>query len=224
MLKGPLEGTATFDPTVILLTTLGLIDRCWKVDLQLQNLYQTLEGEAVGPVYWPELSTEIEGIDIEELVKVFPVAFKFFDMRTAHVCMFFWATSAILWSGMAYTYKVLLGFQAANSIRADAFSDKTIAQFNIAQPPALGYRADVATLDRNICQSIEFCLGDEFRGFGARAVVFPLKVAIETLHDAPNCEQELRWAQAAMAKISQCGIRIMKHFPVSMTDHAYLPV
>jgi hypothetical protein len=89
MLKGPLEGTATFDPTVILLTTLGLIDRCWKVDLQLQNLYQTLEGEAVGPVYWPELSTEIEGIDIEELVKVFPVAFKFSDMRTAHVCISF---------------------------------------------------------------------------------------------------------------------------------------
>jgi hypothetical protein len=54
--------------------------------------------------------------------------------------------------------------------------------------------------------------------------VFPLKVAIETPHDAPHCEQELRWAQAAMAKISQCGIRIMKHFLVSMTDHAYLLV
>jgi hypothetical protein len=33
MLKGPLEGAATFDPTVILLTILGLIDRCWNVDL-----------------------------------------------------------------------------------------------------------------------------------------------------------------------------------------------
>ena len=83
---------------------------------------------------------------------------------------------------------------------------------------------DVATLARNICQSIEFCLGDEFRGFGGRAAVFPLKVAIETLHDAPNCEQELRWAQAAMARISQSGVRIMKHFHVSMTDHAYLPL
>jgi hypothetical protein len=223
MLRGPVEGTATFDPTVILVTILGLIDRCWKVDLQLQNFYRTLEEESEGPVYWPELSTEIEGIDSEELGNVFPVAFKFSDMRTAHVCMFFWATSAILWSGMAYTYKLVLGFQAASSIRAETLPDKTTAQFNIAQPPALGHRTDVATLARNICQSIEFCLGDEFRGFGARAAVFPVKVAIETLHDAPNCEQELRWAQAAMARISQSGVRIMKHYPVSMTDHAYLP-
>jgi hypothetical protein len=51
-----------------------------------------------------------------------------------------------------------------------------------------------------------------------------LKVAIETLHDAPNCEHELRWAQAAMGRISQSSVRIMKHFPVSMTDHAYLSV
>jgi hypothetical protein len=83
---------------------------------------------------------------------------------------------------------------------------------------------DVATLARNICQSIEFCLGDEFRGFGGRAAVFPLKVAIETLHDAPNCEQELRWAQAAMGRISQSSVQIMNHFPILMTDHACLPV
>jgi hypothetical protein len=88
--------------------------------------------------------------------------------------MLFWATLAILWSGMAYTYKALLGFQAANLIRTNTLPDKTIAQLNIAQPPALGHRTDVVTLAPNICQSIEFCLGDEFRGFGARAAVFPL--------------------------------------------------
>jgi hypothetical protein len=109
-------------------------------------------------------------------------------MRTAHVCILFWATSAILWSWMTYTYKLLLGLQAASSLRADTLRDETLGQFNIAQPPALGHRTDVATLARNICQSIEFCLGDEFRGLGPRAALFPLNVAIETLHDAPNCE------------------------------------
>ena len=223
MLQGPVEGTATIDPTVMLLTLLGLNDRCWKVDLELQNFYKTLEEEALGPVYWPELSTEIEGIDSEELGKVFPVAFKYLDMRTAHVCMFFWATSAILWSGIAYTYKLLLGIQAANSIRTDTLPGKSPAQFDVAHLPPLEHRRDVATLARNICQSIEFCLSDEFRGAGARAAVFPLKVAIETLHDAPGCERELLWAQAAMVRINQSGLQIMKHLPVSMTDHSFLP-
>jgi hypothetical protein len=98
-----------------------------------------LEEEAVGPIYWPESSTEIGGIDSEKLGMFFPVAFKFSDMRTAHVCMFFWATPAILWSGMACTYKVLLRFQAVNLIRANTLLDKATAQLNIAQPPALGY-------------------------------------------------------------------------------------
>jgi hypothetical protein len=223
MLQGAMEGTATIDPTVMLMTLLGLIDRCWKVDLQLHNFYQTLEEDTLGPVYWPELSTEIEGIDSEELGKVFPVTFKYLDMRTAHMCIFFWATSAILWSGMAYAYKLLLGLQAATSIRIDALPDDIKAVFNIAQPPPLGHRTEVAILARNICQSLEFCLADEFRGVGARAAVFPLKVAIETLHDAPGCERELHWAEAAMARISQNGVRIMEHLPVPLTDHSCLP-
>jgi hypothetical protein len=118
ILRGPIEGTEIIDPTVMLLTILGLIDRCWKADLQLQNLYQTLEEGALGPVYWPDLSTDGEEID-EELGKIFPVAFKFLDMQTAHTCIFFWATSIILWSGMAYTYKLLSSIQVLNSIKAD---------------------------------------------------------------------------------------------------------
>jgi hypothetical protein len=208
---------------VMLVTLLGLVDRCWKADLQLQNFYQTLEKETLGPVYWPELSTNIEGIDSEEVEKVFPVAFKYLDIRTAHMCIFFWATSAILWSGMAYAYKLLFGIQAATSIRIEALPGEFKAPFNIAQPPPLGHRTDVVTLARNICQSIEFCLADELRGVGARAAVFPLKVAIEALHDAPGCERELCWAEAAMARISQSGVQIMKHIPVPLTDHSYLP-
>ena len=52
--------------------------------------------------------------------------------------------------------------------------------------------------------------------------VFPLKVAIETLYDA-HCERELLWAQAAMARIDQTGIKLMKHLPAPLTDHAYIP-
>jgi hypothetical protein len=54
------------------------------------------------------------------------------------------------------------------------------------------------------------------------AAVFPLKVAIETFHDAEGCERELAWALANMAKIGG-GVQIMNHLGVKMTDHSYLP-
>lgn len=118
---------------------------------------------------------------------------------------------------MAYTYKLLLGIAAATSM-----IEKEAGHFDIAQLPPLEHRKDVANMAKNICQSVEYCLGDEHRGLGARAVVFPLKVAIETLHDA-HCERELLWAEAAMARVDERGVRIMKHLPVPLTDHAFLP-
>jgi hypothetical protein len=88
MLQAPLEGRATLDPSVMVLLILGLVDRCWKVDSQLREFYTNLEEETLGPLYWPELSTEIEGVDTEmKLGKVFPVAFKFLDLHIAHLCL-----------------------------------------------------------------------------------------------------------------------------------------
>jgi hypothetical protein len=101
-------------------------------------------------------------------------------------------------------------------------SAKDESLLDITQLPPLGHRTDVTSMAKNICQAVEYCLGDEHRGLGARAAVFPLKVAIETLHDA-HCDRELLWAQAAMARADQTGIRIMKHLPDPMTDHAFLP-
>lgn len=216
MLKGVIEGTKTLDPTVMLLGLLGLIDRCWKIDVQLQNFYHILEEESVGPIYWPELRESDE-------ISVFPVIFKYPGIRTAHTVIFYWATSAILWSGMAYTYKMLLGVQVANTMRTGTTPDTNLAQFDIAQLPPLGHRTDITALARNICQSIDFCLADDFGGVGARAAVFPLKVAIEAFHDAPGCEKEQAWAEATMGNIIQSGVRIMQHIPIQMTDRAYLP-
>ena len=229
MLRDPLEGTVAVDPRAMLLSTLGLIDRCWKVDSQLQNFYTSLEEDILGPVYWPELSTEFDWVDSQiHTGKVFPVCFQFLDMRTAHTCMVYWASLAILWSGMGYTYRIIAGIAAENGLKNDATAlgdtlNTDASHSDITQLPPLGHRTDIATLARNICQSIEYCLADEHRGWGARAAVFPLKVAIETLHDTPGCERELRWAQAAMARVNHSGIRIMNNLPLSLTDHTFLP-
>ena len=127
---------------------------------------------------------------------MFPVSFQFLDMRTAHICLVYWACMAILWSGIGYTYRLLAGIAAANAINIKAEHPKNdAARFDVTQLPPRGHLTDVATLARNICQSIGFCFKDEYRGLGARSAVFPLKVAIETLHDAPGCERKLLWVQ-----------------------------
>ncbi|KAG0649459.1 hypothetical protein D0Z07_4106 [Hyphodiscus hymeniophilus] len=223
MLQAPLEGSTPLDPSVMLAFVLGLVDRCWKVDAQLGDFYACLERESLGPIYWPELSTGIKGLDTEtELGQVFPVAFQYLDMRMAHICLLYWATNCILWSGMAYTYQLLFGIAATASLKSGASSVGGKPQFDITDLPPLEHRKDVASQAKNICQSVEYCLLDEHRGLGARAAVFPLKVAIETLHDA-HCDRELLWAQAAMSAVNQTGVQLMKHLPVSLTDHAFLP-
>jgi hypothetical protein len=170
MLQGVVEGTKTLDPTVMLLGILELIYRCWKIDVQLENFWHSL-----GPVYWPELRTESEEISDEDIGNVFPVAFKYSGIRLAHPVIFYWATSAILWSGLSYAYKLLLSIQVTNTMTGTP-PNKNSAQLDIAQLPPLGHRTDITLLARNICQSINFCLADDFGGVGSRAAVFPLEV------------------------------------------------
>jgi len=90
MLQPPLEGTGVPDPSLMLAVLFGLIDRCWKMDTLLQNFYSTLELETLGPIYWPELSSEIGEVDAgTDLGKVFPVSFKFLDVGMAHICLIY---------------------------------------------------------------------------------------------------------------------------------------
>ena len=104
MLQAPLEGSAAFDPSVMLDLILGLVDRCWTVDAELQKFYESLEKRTLGPVYWPELSIEVEGVANEGGVgKVFPVAFKFLDLKMAHVCLLYCMQfSTFLLHGLAW--------------------------------------------------------------------------------------------------------------------------
>ena len=123
---------------------------------------------------------------------------------------------------MAFVYKLLRGIGEATSMTIGDQSEKDANHFNARILSPLGYREDVASMAKNICQSVQYCLSDEHRGLGARAAIFPLKVAIETLHDA-HCEKELRWAHNAMERAVQTGVQIMKHLPVPMTDHGLIP-
>jgi len=207
-LLGPAVASGAVDPSSLFTGMLDLLKRCWEMDAQLQSCYEDLENTNLGPIYWPILSAEKPPVnEDQDIGVVFPVSFHFQNLKMSHLCMLYWASTAILWSGMGYSYKMLETFGVNPSI---------------FQLPPLGHRADVTPLARNICQSLEYCMKDEHRGLGKTTAAMPLKVAIEILHDA-GCERELAWAVDAMLKIGGTAARLMCHLGVPMTDHAYLP-
>jgi hypothetical protein len=234
MLQRPIE-TLTVDPSALFIGVLELTERCWSLDAKLQVFYKDMERDNLGPLHWPELAAGLVSTEDEtNLGKVFPVAFQFQNLRLAHLCMLYWASSAILWSGMSFTYRLIAGFQAmamaaSTSISVDAASSSNniinnpLQDFDITRLPPLEHRANVASLARNICQSLEYCLSTGQHGLGKTMSALPIKVAIETFHDADGCERELAWATKAMEIISGDGARIMGHLGIKWTDHAFLP-
>lgn len=219
--KVPLE------PSDLQARILEIIDQGWKLDIRLRSFYNRFEKETSGPVYWAELSKfAVSSIESPALRAIFPVSFHFPDMETAHICLLYWATLSILWSGMGFLYNVIAGFQlhivSEESPSSGESQGSSVRGFATANLPPLKHRADVAALAKNICQSVEFCMQD---GLGASptTIVFPLKVAIETLHSSPDCGRELAWAEAAWEKIHGTGIRLLSHLGDHLTTRSYLP-
>lgn len=216
----------TLNVEALLVKILEIIDRGWKLDARFRAFYADLERENLGPLYWPQLSAGmVTTADEPELGKIFPVSFQFLNIGMAHMCMLYWTSSAILWSGIGYMYKVIAGFQALQPQQDGSPSNGEDATpgFSMAHLPPLEHRSDVASVAKNICQSLEYSLHFDDQSPWKTRAVFPIKVAIETLHDAPGCERELEWAIAAMEKITGEGVRILSHVNTEWTCHAFLP-
>lgn len=229
-------GAAEFnnvDPKEALSKVLKVINSAWQLDAKFKTFYVEFEGELPGQLYWPELSQgTITTSDEEELGKVFPVAFQFVNMKIAHICVLHWASTAILWAGMLYLYKVIIGLQAQQAIIQPLDEESPIYDesysppaFNMDQLPPLEHRADISANAKNICQSVEYSILNEDESPWTTRAVFPLKVAIEALHDTPGYEREEHWGIAAMEKILGGGVRILGLIREGNKwgDHAVLP-
>ena len=145
--------------------------------------------------------------------------------------MLYWASTAILWSGMGYIYKVIAGFLAQQATlhpteegSLGKSEGNATPRFSVDMLPPLGHRTDVSAPAKNICQSVEFSLLHEDTTPWTTRAVFPLKVSIEAFHDSQGCEREEMWGVAAMQKILGDGVRILGHVgDDKWTEHAFLP-
>jgi hypothetical protein len=174
-----------------------IVDCCWKLDAKLRQIYKELESRNLGPLYWSKFSTQTNPVDDPELGKVFPVAFHFPNLRVAHTCMLHWTASILLWAILSRMYRALGAMQ-----------------FNMSGLPVLEDQLDVASLSRNICQSLEYCMQDEMQGLGPAITIIPLHVVIKILDDYPDYSRELSWSRAMAKKMTEKGIRVLKHVPI----------
>jgi hypothetical protein len=211
---------STENPLALLPQIISLVNDCWKLDIRLNAFYKRLERSISGPVYWARLSNgfNVTYTPVQDAEasggSVFPVAFQFDNIEIARTCSTYWATLTILYSGLKYVYSLLSPVVSFLPLIAPGSS-----------LPPLEHRSDTTSLAKNICQSIEYISGGSPEG-AAMFVVFPLKVAIETLADTAasgqGCERELEWAKSVMERIGT-GVRIVNNLDIPVERHAFVP-
>jgi hypothetical protein len=220
------------ESTRLLLAALKIVDRCWKIEAELRQLFTDLENGNPGPLYWPELSTAVNPADDAELGKVFPVAFHFPNLQTAFTCMIYWASLILLWAVLSHVYQ-LLGTLKVHNTATDSPADtcchgcagdcsghdacscegnpQHTTQFDMSQLLPVDPRIDVLAASRNICQSLEYCMQKEMKGLGPTITVIPLMAVMDILPNFPHCSRELAWAKAQSEKFGEKGLRLMKY-------------
>ena len=219
------------DPFTSLKMTIKTIDQCFEVDAGVEQFFQEfVASTSPKPPFWPELSKvssygRVTGDEDDSRGKVFPVAFHFADLRTANICLYYWSTLLMLWSGLCQLYRHLSGLSSRgvdverlfNSLeyenKSEAFYDKEeLHQSATGRIPPLGHRTDFASIAWNICQSVEYCMQDEMLGMGPQALAVPLQTVVETMKAVPSCERQVRWAELVLESIrKEKGIRILKY-------------
>ena len=203
---------------------LKMVNRCWKIDADLEEVFSKLEASTLGPLYWPELAKGIGSIEDEELGKIFPVAFHFLNLKMSYTMMMYWGTALILWSGLCQLYQAIYKLDLdsqdidcfclrcdKSKSDADNEADAHLHKFDISSLPPLEHRANFPSLARNICQSVEYCMQESMGQVGAFSAAAPLAIALDNLRNLPGCSREAAWAQAAMANIVARGLRILKY-------------
>ncbi|GAE00157.1 hypothetical protein CPC735_047590 [Paecilomyces variotii No. 5] len=225
------------EPPERLRITLRIIESCWALDSELARFYENIEKTSLGPLYWPEFAKprshwksqqddSHDGNENNDLndIDLFPISLHFPNLGTARTVILYWATLAMLWSGL---YQLtLLVYALKDSVlesninneneleleheTSDVDTDTADLEFAIARLRPLGHRKDFASMARNVCQSVEYCMQDEMLGIGPLLIPAPLGIVIDTMKGYESFQREVRWAKKVMKKISEGGLKMLE--------------
>ena len=228
------DGFDTWTPLERLCNALEMIEDCWQIDAELEQLYTHLENSFPGPLFWPELSIMEDPADDGEMGKLFPVAFHFCHLRIAMIMTLYWATLCMSWHGMGLLYGVVAdcsveckdvdALQTRPSLLLDGLrnssadcpckTDSTVScsnTFDVSKLPPLAHRTDFAAPGKNVCQAVEYCLQPEMLVSGPSSILAPLGIVVGTLQTYERYRREVAWGNGIFKKIEKERYPFLKY-------------
>ena len=186
-----------------------LLERCLKLDREMDTWFERLNEEIPPPHYWPEFSNLQNPVDDDQDRKTYPVSFRFPNLFIAKVLLDHWALSIILHSTSLQLYQSLMGGTRPRPDRPEHPADGGRAQAttNIPQnytvpPPKVAQTPGmIRSLADCIAQSMEYCLSKDMGILGSQWALFSLRAALQTYRYFPD-SKELLWLQAVHDRIS----------------------
>lgn len=178
-----------------------LASQCWDLDWSMQKCYEELRLLVDGPLYWSELSRSGSSMDDTDQTNLFPVAYRFPNIKVASTLMIYWATLVMLWSGLNNLYRLIDG----------VVNDEAEAERQELDLPSLEHRSDFLSMAWHVCRSVDYCMQKEMMTVGSLVVATPLAMVIGMLRDNPQCQREVSWMRAALIRARGRGLRILEH-------------
>ncbi|CZR62600.1 uncharacterized protein PAC_12497 [Phialocephala subalpina] len=128
-IAGVYQNPSSSTPYEFAILLLEVVKMTWDFDSRLSSFYERFEAQTDGGLYRTRFSEGFNHsikISDEPGPPVFPVAYEFPDLATAHTCIIYWALTSILWCGMSKIYDIL----AVMQMQVQAESQSTIASFD----------------------------------------------------------------------------------------------
>ena len=212
----------TLPPYEVLPAALEIIKSLWHLDFKFEVFYRWMLSEQNGLLYWTVPSSGTVSLSSDtELPDQHAEDFWFPGLEIAQTMVLYWAAMALMRSGMMSLYRLVAslpagspgsGGEACLYSTSGATSPVPAAMFDVSTLPPLGPRVDVTEMARNVLKSVEFCLDESMLMSGRMIVIGPLHMIIDTLKEYSMCANELGQAKAALARVYNSGLPILKTY------------
>lgn len=182
-----------------------LISDCWRIDMQLDDVYENMQLSAASALYWPVESQPDSVNGPESSLLMFPVVFCFQNIQVAATLVLLWATRTMLWAGLTNMYQHLEAVTSHESF-SQSPSLKEINDSN----HVLRCR-EYILVAHQVCQSVDYFLKDEMLLSGPLSVSPALGIVADSLRNRPGHAKEIVWIQSAMRFARRKGMGVLEH-------------
>jgi hypothetical protein len=213
--------------------SLPIIDRICVLVAKLRAFYEHLGTKNAGPLYWPVLSATENPTDDPELGMLFPIALYFASLNVARIVVMYWTAMAMLYSLLSKLCNRLRFIPVAGEIEGEnlstqldwwvknslasssdegAFDQSRRVKVDLAEFLTLDHEADLLSLVRNVCQSVDYFMQEDLLSMGPALIVGPLLCIYGILENDPAFHRHHQWIMAELSHIRSRGLRSLTQF------------